>query len=254
MTPNLHLNQLFQTALTAHERMIQSNPLWSEIHPRPANTDQQSPQHKLQIKITEEERASIFEKLRTLFNNQELLNNLEMRLYLEQQLSDLVGLEVTSEVDGYVLPHSTVKIRAGAHRRRSFDDQLDTHSSILEAGLSPHRPFFGWQMSSSSETRTAEEYGITLPLHLLEQWQSDKPAVLNWFNNRPILIINPWKEIACIGLVYDVGPAHTTRYQAIASPEIIRSTQLWFPGLSGRACLFLLNHSQPIQPGIIKLK
>jgi hypothetical protein len=252
MTQNPQLDQLYQTALTTHDRLTQTNPQWSELHPSPINMDDHSSQRKLQIKISKEERDSIFEKLRSLFSNQELLKNLEMKLYLEQQLSDLMSLEVVSELEGFSLPHTTAKIRAASHRKLGFDDQLNTHSAIHEAGLSSRRPFFGWSQPRTPAAEAAEQYGITLPLHLLEQWQTDKQTTLKWFKYRHVLIVNPWKELACIGVVNDLGPTHTTRYQAEASPELVRATQLWFPGLSGRGCLFLLDHDNSLKPGPIK--
>ncbi len=252
MTQNPQLSQLYQTAFTTHKRLIQANQQWSELHPSPTNVDDQTSQHKLQIKISQEERLSIFEKLRSLFSNQELLKNLEMMMYLEQQLSDLIGLEVVSELEGYTLPHSTAKFQAASHLKLGFDDQLNTHSTIYEAGLSKRRPFFGWQQPRTPAAEAAEQYGVSLPLHLLDQWQTNKHATLKWFKYRQVLIVNPWKELACIGVVNDLGPAHTTRYQAAASPELVRATQLWFPGLSGRGCLFLLDHAKTVQPGPLK--
>jgi len=244
---SLDVESLFVAASKAQKTLATSYPRWETLHPAPKNLATIGSKNQLASEITAEERLAIFEKLVLLFEKPKLLEDLEMRLYLEQQLSDLLGLTITSELDGHRLPHTMVKIQSRSHQPKVLDDQITHHANIYEAQMGQKRSSFGW----SNQDELAEQFGLSLPLYLLKEWQTDYKKTWQWFKYRKVVLINPWKKLAAIAVITDIAPDYTQRYQALSNPELSRQTQLWFPGSQGRACLFLLENPEKLKAGLI---
>lgn len=244
----LDTEALFALAKQNYQNLIEGYPAWQELLAAPEAPLYVNKKNPLASEITAEERLAVFEKLRLLFDNANLLRDLEMRLYLEQQLSDLCGLQVVSELEGFKLPNTTVKVQAGSHQLRKFADQLNQHLEINEALIDDKRSHFGWL----NDNEQNEQFGIGLPLFLLEEWQKNYQKTWAWFKYRKLLLINPWKNLMAVASVTSIAPKHLQRYQAISNPELSRQTQLWFPGSFGKACLFLIENAQTTKLGLIE--
>lgn len=253
MNNDIKIQELYTQAVNARANLGNLTTAFDSIHPVSLPFQPLLVQDKMSIKLTTEEREAIFDKLVKLFTDPGLLKTVEERLYLEQQLGDLTGLNVVYELNGYSLPHTTVKMQARSHQRTSFDDQVANHQPYSEALLEQKRSLFGWINSEKSPPTLPETYGLTLPLFILESWQKNQQITLEWFKYRKVLVINPFRKVAAIAQITDIGPAHLQRYQALCSPELGRVTQVWFPGNQGRACLFLLDQAEASEPGLINI-
>lgn len=253
MSLETRLTQLYQLAIEARENLRDLTNLFDDILPVPNKTNIKITNKDLVTKITKEEKDAVFTKLIKLFADKSLLDNIEERLYLEQQISDLTGINVTTNLDGYNLPHTTVKFRSDAHQRTNFADILNNHPQFHEAGLNKKRSVFGWSNQNGHESTKMEEFFIVLPIYLIKAWQTDLPSLVNWFKYRKVLVINPFTQLAAVACVSDVGPSHLQRSQALCSPELSHLLRLWQPGLQGRACLFLIEHSENIPYGQVDI-
>lgn len=184
--------------------------------------------------INRSERSIIFDKLRHI-NSQPITSiKQETLLYLEQQLSDIYGLVLSTESPLGNLPYLVGQIEAQAHLKSSPTDELLDHHTILEAGLRTQRSYFGWQ---------SEKYGVALPLHELSQWHTITNQEKKHFAENLVLVINPVMEKALLAKIVDLGPHHTRRYQFGGTPQLIKDGGFWYPGCNGLAAIFFLDSS-----------
>jgi len=62
-----------------------------------------------------------------------------------------------------------------------------------------------------------------------------------WFKKRKVVIINPSRGKAAVGVFTQLGPAYVQRFQIGLSPELIRETEAWHPDSRGKVIVFLLD-------------
>ncbi len=194
--------------------------------------------------ISVEEHRSIMEKLCTTVKLPAGNLPREQSLYLEQQLTDLLGFEVSSELDGYHLPHTLGALEALPHLKRHPQDTLKDHAAAQEAGISEKRSSFGWFTEMGQLTPAAierEKYFVSLQIDLLPEWSTNSQALKTWYKYRKVVVINPFHEKAIVASVGDLGPSDWIQHQFGGSPEIIRQLAVWDTKSQGRVFVFLVN-------------
>ena len=211
--------------------------------------------------ITAEEHDAIMEKLQSIV--QQPVGHLERNeeLYMEQQLSDILGLEVTAELEGHRLNHSIGIMGGEQHLRRFPTDTLDQHDAYQEAGIAPNRGAFGWFTENGELTEEAimrEKYYFAVQTLYLPDWNQNHAELKPWYKFRKMIAINPAEEVAVVGVVGDAGPAQWVQKQYGGSPEIIREGKIWSPKSRGRVILLFVDDPTdsiplgPIDMSIIK--
>lgn len=168
----------------------------------------------------------------------------ESELYLEQQLSDILGFDVTASIEGQKLLFSTGIMQALPHLKRSPTDTLENHTNYHEAGLGKNRSAFGWFTGGSELDQTAinrEKYFISVPLYHHSNWNTHYSELKQWYKFRKIAVINPAERIAVIGVIGDIGPNTYTRHQFGGSPELIHAGKIWSPKSAGKVLVLFLN-------------
>ncbi len=225
---------------TSLPEMRQMNSSAEAEAPSAANDDQ------LLQTVTREETASILGKLQELASGQVTDSSRDQMLYIEQQLTDLLGFEITSELEGQRIPYLPVRIKAGKHLKRYPGDNLSEHGDFLESGMAS-RSGFGWLTENGQITDRSlrwEQYYVSLPLSSLEDWKSNRTALKTWYFKRKVIVINPYDLKAVVGVVADIGPDAPLQYQCAASPELIRATWAWSPRAQGRVLIYFISDSQ----------
>lgn len=197
--------------------------------------------------LTQEEKDAVFEKMSTFAAGAPGQLSEEDELYLEQQLTDILGFEVTAELEGNRLNH-TVGIMGGEqHLFRFPGDTLDQHTAYQEAGIAPNRGAFGWFTENGVLTDTAierEKYYFAVQTLYLPNWNTDYPTLKPWYAFRKMVVINPYEKIAVVGVVGDAGPAQWVQKQFGGSPEVIREGKIWSSESRGRVLLFFVDDPQ----------
>ncbi len=210
------------------------------------------------LQISEEEHAAVLQKIIDAVQKPAGHLPKQDELYLEQQLSDMLGFQVVAELEGHRLNHSIGKIKALAHLRRYPTDQLALHDEYREAGLEKTRGMFGWftQMGQlTSETRLAEKYFLAVQADFVEGWPSLDPESKNWYKWRKMIVINPAEERAVVGKIGTIGPAEWMQYQFGASPEVVREGLLWSIKSRGKVfVLFVDDEENKVPLGVIDLR
>ena len=184
--------------------------------------------------LNRSERSIIFDKLRQIHKQPVNTLSQESILYLEQQLSDMYGLTLTTQSEQGSLPYLVGQIQAQSHLKTSPTDRIENHATVLEAGLRTDRSYFGW---------TDEIFGISLPLQELDQWSQLSDQQRHIFAHEYVVVINPVLEAAILAKIVDVGPYHTQRYQLGGTPQLIRDGRFWSPGCNGMAAIFFVETS-----------
>ncbi|GIK83917.1 MAG: hypothetical protein BroJett025_05390 [Patescibacteria group bacterium] len=211
----------------------------------------------LASKITKEEFDSIMEKIVELLKLPAGKLEEESELYLEQQLSDILGFDVNANLDGHTLLFSTGVMKATSHLKRSPTDTLENHTNYHEAGLSLNRSAFGWFSGSTEIDQTAidqEKYYVAVPLYYHEDWNTKFTELKQWYKFRKVVVINPAERIAVVGVIGDIGPSTYTRRQFGGSPELIHAGKIWSPKSAGKVLLlFVDDPKNTVQLGPILL-
>lgn len=178
-------------------------------------------------------------------------------LYLEQQLTDLLGFQVTAELDGQRLNHSIGIMGAEQHLKRSPTDTLEQHDAFQEAGLAPNRGAFGWFTENGVMTPEAvqrEKYYFAAQLMYLPNWNAEHESLKPWYKYRKMVMINPANELAVVGVIADAGPAEWVQKQFGGSPEVIREGKVWSPQAAGHVLLYFIDDPENKVPlGVISL-
>lgn len=230
---------LAQLTATVETQLLETFPESGTILPPLSASsviDEQLP--KTLKSVQQSERSSIFAKLRQQKTTPITAISEDELLYLEQQLSDLLGFALTTETTVGRLPYLVGQIQAEPHHKRNPNTQLSDLDTILEAGLRQRRGYLGWQ---------SEEYGVSLPFQEVSQWTTATEPVRTQLLHQKVVVINPLSERAILASITDVGPAHTQRFQFGGTPNLIRAGQFWNPGCSGLAAVFFLESSQSHQ-------
>ena len=196
------------------------------------------------MQLSEEERTAVLEKMCQVVQQPAGHMNRQDELYLEQQLSDMLGFEVAAELEGKRLNHSIGTTKSLPHLMRHPTDQLENHDAYREAGIIKRRGAFGWftQMGQLTPTTTQwEKYYFAVQASFIPNWNIDHVALKQWFKFRKMIVINPRAARAVVGVVGDIGPADWMEHQFGTSPEITREGQLWSMDARGKVILLFIN-------------
>ncbi len=199
---------------------------------------------KLLAQVTEEEHQEIMAKMVGYANRAPGHLAKDEELYLEQQLSDMLGFPVAAELEGKRLNHSIGIMGGEQHLMRFPGDSLGQHDAYQEAGIAPNRGAFGWFTENGQLTERAvqrEKYYFAVQTLYLPDWNQNHPELKPWYKFRKMIVINPSEEVAVVGVVGDAGPAEWVKKQFGGSPEIIREGKIWSPKAHGKILLLFVD-------------
>lgn len=205
----------------------------------------------LSKQISVEEHQAIMTKLQSFVQQPVGHLDRDNELYMEQQLSDMLGFDVTAELDGHRLNHSIGIMGGEQHLRRFPSDSLDQHDAYRESGIAPNRGAFGWfteggQLSDQAILR--EKYYFAVQTLYLPDWNSNHADLKPWYKFRKMIAINPVDQVAVVGVVGDAGPAQWVQKQFGGSPEVIREAKIWSKGARGRVILLFVDDPEDTIP------
>lgn len=207
--------------------------------------------------VSQEEREEVLNKLEQVVKQPPGHLPREDELYIEQQMSDMLGFPVAVELEGNRLNHSIMIMGGEQHLRRFPTDSLNQHDAFLEAGIAPGRGAFGWFTENGELTEKAiqrEKYYFAVQTLYLPNWNTDWHYLKDWYKFRKMIVINPAERIAVVGVVGDAGPAQWVKKQSGGSPEIIREGKIWSPKSRGRVyMMFVDDPTDSIPLGVIDL-
>lgn len=213
-----------------------------------------TPADQLLVKITAEEQQAIVDKLKSVVQMPAGHLQRQDELYLEQQLTDLLGFEVTAELEGHRLNHSIGIMGGEQHLKRFPTDTLEQHDAAREAGIAPNRGAFGWFTESGELTPAAierEKYYFAVQTLYLPDWNTNHADLKPWYKFRKMIAINPADNVAVVGVVGDAGPAQWVKKQFGGSPEVIREGKIWSRQARGHVILLFVddpNDEVPLGP------
>ena len=198
----------------------------------------------LALDLSATEYQEIMAKLNSHVNGPAGHLETETQLYLEQQLSLILGFDVRHELDGKKLNHSIGIMGAEQHLMRYPGDSLAQHDAYQEAGIAPKRGAFSWFTETGELTEKAilrEKYYFAVQLMYLPNWNQDYPELKPWYKYRKMIMINPSEQVAVVGVVADAGPAAWVQKQFGGSPEVIREGRVWSNNSRGRVMLLFVD-------------
>jgi hypothetical protein len=207
--------------------------------------------------ITNEEYESVIDKMTQLLDLPHESLDEKSQLYFEQQLADMLGFDVSAELENNKLKLLSGTMQAQPHLKRSPTDTLDQHSNYNEALMGKNRSAFGWLNSVSPDDQESikkEEYYFCIPLYALDNWSENYQELKKWYKHRKMVMINPAEKIAVVGVVGNIGPTPTTRRHFGGSPEVIREGRVWSPKSGGKVLMFFVDDPKnKIELGAVKL-
>ena len=212
---------------------------------------QQVKNRELLSQISDEELNDVLGKLQTVLTLPPGQLDRESELYLEQQMSEMLGFEVNNSLDGHHLLYNTGKVKALPHLKRHPTDTLETHGEYAHAKMSKKRGAFGWfleQGAVTAMTTQLEKYFIALQLFYFTEWATDTKNTKSWYKHRKMVIINPFDALAVVCAVGTIGPRIPVRYQFGASPETIIEGKFWSTQSNGRAIVLFVDDPQNTVP------
>lgn len=199
------------------------------------------------LDIQQQEHQEIMAKLSAYVNSPAGHLEKETELYLEQQLSEILGFKVRAELDGHRLNHSIGIMGAEQHLPRFPGDQLADHDAYREAGIAPGRGAFGWFTDSGQLTEEAilrEKYYFAVQLMYLPNWPEAHQELKPWYKYRKMIAINPAEQMAVVAVIADAGPAMWVKKQFGGSPEVIREAKIWSPKSKGKILLLFVDDEE----------
>lgn len=205
----------------------------------------------LQKEILQTEHEEILAKLTAHVNSPAGHLERETELYLEQQLSEILGFAVRVELEGQRLNHSIGIMGAEQHLMRFPGDQLEDHDAYLEAGIAPGRGAFAWFTENGQLTERSiqmEKYYFAVQTMYLPTWNSEYPTLKPWYKFRKMIVFNPVEKLAVVGVVGDAGPAMWVQKQFGGSPEVIREGKIWSPASKGKVMLLFVDDPEDQVP------
>jgi len=194
--------------------------------------------------INLEEHQAIVEKMRSLVHQPAGHLTTQDELYLEQQLSDMLGFQVAAELEGHRLNHLVGVMGGEQHLKRFPTDTLEQHDAYQESGMAPNRGAFGWFTQNGQLTPDAiarEKYYFAVQTLYLPEWNQNHAKLKPWYSFRKMIVINPIDQKAVVGVVGDAGPAQWVKKQFGGSPEVIREGQIWSRAARGHVMLFFVD-------------
>lgn len=215
-----------------------------------ANQDNQVLDEKsrqVALDISKQEHQEIIAKLSSYVNSPAGHLERETELYLEQQLSEILGFKVRTELDGKRLNHSIGIMGSEQHLLRFPGDELKDHDAYTEAGIAPNRGAFGWFTDNGQLTEESiqrEKYYFAAQLMYMEGWSENYQELKPWYKFRKMIVINPAEQIAVVGVVADAGPAMWVKKQFGGSPEVIREGKIWSPNSKGKVMLLFVDDEE----------
>lgn len=245
-------------ATTLAGSMIMAQPTEAVVTEALAPENSQPPAtDTLLASITQEEQQAIVDKLKSIVQMPAGHLAREDELYLEQQLTDVLGFEVTAELEGHRLNHSIGIMGGEQHLKRFPTDTLEQQNSVPEAGMAPNRGAFGWFTDNGALTEQAiqrEKYYFAVQTMYLPDWNSNHAELKPWYKFRKMIVINPADKIAVVGVVGDAGPAMWVQKQFGGSPEVIREGKIWSKQARGHVLLWFVDDPEDKIPlGVIDL-
>lgn len=212
---------------------------------------EQSEDSALLAKIKAEEQQAIMDKLKSLVQQPAGHLQTQDELYLEQQLSDMLGFQVTAELEGRRLNHSVGIMGGEQHLKRFPTDSLEQHDAYQESGIAPNRGAFGWftengQLSPDAVAR--EKYYFAVQTLYLPDWNEHHAELKPWYKFRKMIMINPADQKAVVGVVGDAGPAQWVKKQFGGSPEVIREGMVWSKAARGHVLLLFVDDPEDKVP------
>jgi len=199
---------------------------------------------ELKRDILQTEHQEILSKLSAYVNYPAGHLERETELYLEQQLSEMMGFDVRAELEGQRLNHSIGIMGAEQHLMRFPGDQLSDHDAYREAGMAANRGAFSWFTENGQLTEKSiqmEKYYFAVQLMYLPDWSSNYPHLKPWYKFRKMVVINPSEQVAVVGVIGDAGPAMWVQKQFGASPEVIREGKIWSQASKGKVMLLFID-------------
>ncbi|MBD3250156.1 MAG: hypothetical protein GF381_01115 [Candidatus Pacebacteria bacterium] len=249
--------QQLMAAITLAGQIAASQPVEAQVQEQLAAIQQKN-KDDLLSKISAEEFSEIIKKMTSFVNQAPGHIDQQDELYLEQQLTDLLGFEVTAQLEGRRLNHSVGIMGGEQHLRRYPTDSLDKHDAYLEAGIAPNRGAFGWFTEEGVLTEKGierEKYYFAVQTLYLPDWNQNHQELKPWYKFRKMIVINPAEELAVVGVVADAGPALWVKKQFGGSPEVIREGKIWSPKSKGRVILYFVDDPEDrVRLGPIDLK
>ena len=202
-----------------------------------------TPQANLKNQVAQEEFQAIMQKLTELIQKPPTNYQDENLLYLEQQVSDILGFSVSASRDGYQIPYIGGVMAGLPHLKRTPTDELKSHQFILEAGLRKKRSFYGWFSPNTLNQKQIEyeRFYFSLPINLTPAWKADPKKTAEYFKYRKLVMVNPARNVAVVGVLADIGPYNLTRAQFGGSPEVVRLGEVWHPESKGKVAIFFVD-------------
>ncbi|PIR62075.1 MAG: hypothetical protein COY81_00055 [Candidatus Pacebacteria bacterium CG_4_10_14_0_8_um_filter_43_12] len=216
------------------------------LHVAPITASEQTQQ------LTTEESHAIIQKLQQIVDLPGSTIENETLLYIEQQLSEVLGFEVSTGNDQFQLPFQKATLFSLPHLFFSPTLQAATIKNIPEAGIAKARPIFGWQLAGTAPT--VSDYWIALSLRSLATQPLSITQLKQLLTKKKFCLINPQQELYCIVELIDDFLDPANRYQLGASPQLVREGQFWSPVTLGRTVIFYLNdQSNSLKPGCYQI-
>lgn len=226
--------------------------------PPQVQAQETSAEDALSAQVSQEEFQEILAKMSGFVNRAPGHLEKEEELYLEQQLSDILGFTVTAELEGNRLNHSIGIMGGEQHLMRFPGDTLSQHDAYLEAGIAPNRGAFGWFTEHGQLTEEAiarEKYYFAVQTLYLPNWNTEHKHLKDWYKFRKMVVVNPAEGVAVVGVVGDAGPAQWVKKQFGGSPEVIREGKIWSPKSQGKILLWFVDDPENAVPlGPIQLE
>jgi len=162
-----------------------------------------------------------------------------------QELKNILGVDVCSELEGNKLNHSFGWIGYEQHLKRFPADTLEKHHDELVAGIAPGLGAWGF-FSESEEAMTSEEelcekYYFAVQTLYMPDFQVRSQEIYDWFRYRKMIVVNPENGRAVVGVVGDAGPAEWTGKQLGGSPEIMKALDLHLGYRKGKVLFFFVK-------------
>ena len=230
-------------ALSLAGQVAMTHPVSSDLLTT-AQAAEQTTMSPILATISTEEHQAIIDKLVSFTQLPAGHLQKQDELYLEQQLSDILGFEVMAELEGKRLNHSLGIMGGEQHLKRFPTDTLEQHDAYREAGIAPNRGAFGWfteQGQLSEKAIQREKYYFAVQTLYLPNWNTEHPHLKEWYKFRKMVVINPVEKVAVVGVVGDAGPAQWVKKQFGGSPEVIREGKIWSRETRGRVILLFVN-------------
>lgn len=202
--------------------------------------------------LSPEEQLEILQKLRQLSQLPGSTFDTETQLYLEQQLADLFGFEVSTTYQDLSLPFVKTTIESLPHLKSSPNLTDSLALPIPEAGLQSSRTLFGWHMNNSS-TKESTDYWVSVPIRSLVSSQLSLSDIKKKTFKKKILLINPTEALYAVAHILDDYEDISHKYQLGGSPNLTREGLFWSPQNKGACMVFLINDSSSPEPGIYDL-